>query len=67
MSSSSGWKTRWHPDDRVLVRSQEFVDVGNLVTGYEMGYLPTISEKKLVFVRTGSSEHEIDKHPLRFC
>ena len=45
--------------------SQEFVDVRNLVMGYVMGYLPTILEKTFVFVRTGASEHEIDKHPLR--
>ena len=48
-------------------RSQEFVDVRNLVVGYVVGYLPTISEKTFGVVRTGSSEHEIDKHPLRFC
>ena len=42
-------------------RSQEFVDVRNLV----VGYLSTISEKTFGVVRTGSSEHEIDKHPLR--
>ena len=48
-------------------RSQEFVDVRNLVMGYVMGYLSTISEKTFGVVRTGSSEHEIDKHPLRFC
>ncbi len=47
---------------RGMGRSQEFVDVRNLV----MGYLLTISEKTFVFVRTGSSEHEVDKHPLRF-
>ena len=46
-------------------RSQEFVDVRNLVMGYVMGYLSTISEKTFGVVRTGSSEHEIDKHPLR--
>ena len=38
------------------------MDVLNLV----VGNLPTISEKTFVFVRTGSSEHEIDKHPLHF-
>ena len=41
------------------------MDVRNLVMGYVMGYLSTISEKTFVVVRTGSSEHEIDKHPLR--
>ena len=33
---------------------------------YVMGYLPTISEKTFGFIRSGASEHEIDKHPLRF-
>ena len=42
------------------------MDVLNLVVGYVVGNLPTISEKTFVFVRTGSSEHEIDKHPLHF-
>ena len=32
-------------------RSQEFVDVRNLVVGYVVGYLPTISEKSFVVVR----------------
>ena len=41
------------------------MDVRNLVVGYVVGYLPTISEKTFGVVRTGSSEHEIDKHPLR--
>ena len=50
---------------RGMGRLQEFVDVRNLVMGYVMGYLLTISEKTFVFVRTGSSEHEVDKHPLR--
>ena len=47
-------------------RSQEFVDVRNLVVGYVVGYSSTILEKTFGVVRTGSSEHEIDKHPLRF-
>ena len=45
--------------------SGSFVDLSDLVMGYVMGYLPTISENKFVLVRLGASEHEIDKHPLR--
>ena len=36
---------------RGMGRSQEFVDARNLVMGYVMGYLPTISENKFVLVR----------------
>ena len=34
----------------VQSRSQAFVDVRDLVMGYVMGYLPTISENKFVLV-----------------
>ena len=45
--SSSGWKSRWHPDDPVQSRSQPFVDCRNTV----VGYFSTISEKTFVLVR----------------
>ena len=58
--SSSGWKTRWHPDDPV--RSSASVRGlprnGSRVFFYDFG-------KMFVVVRRGASEHEIDKTLLR--